>query len=101
MQSIRKSYTPPWYLGLCRVIALFGWLPLFFSQPMMHGGTVASQILTWAGLGLGGYCSFELIRSKPWSRSMIFAVAGCILYVMMVGVGLWFATPYIPQLFAT
>jgi len=101
MQSIfGKLSTPSWYPTFCWAILALGWLPLFFAQPMIHGGTLASETFVWVGLVMGGYCSLELVRSSrhPWYKSP--ALIGCIIYGFLVALGLYYAIPYIPRLFA-
>jgi len=100
MRSIfGKLTTPGWYPKFCGVVALSGWLPFVLTPPLMHGGTLATEILGWTGLVLGGYCSLELVRWSPSSWRSAPPLAGCAIYGAAVAIGLYFALPIIPRVF--
>jgi len=98
---IGRLNAPSGYSKFCGMMALVGWLPFIFDPPMIHGGTLASITFDWASWVLGGYCSIELVRSSPDSWRQAPALIGCIIYGAGVAVGLYFAFPYIPQLFGS
>lgn len=79
---------------------MLGWVPLLFFRPMIHGGTLLEVALTDASVVLGGYCTLELVRSpaKLWHR--IIWGLWLIPYVLIIGVGLYYAIPYVPRIFA-
>jgi hypothetical protein len=58
------------HIILCAIASLLGWLPFVFTQPMMHGGSLLDGVIFWAGLVVGGYCTFELLRlvKNRWAR---------------------------------
>jgi hypothetical protein len=95
-----KIKAPDWYPQFCGAMAALGWLPFFFGQPMIHGGSLLSVAFGWAGMVLRGYCCLELVRAHldPWRK--IAAFIGCIIYGAAVGFGLYYALPYIPRLLA-
>ena len=102
MQSLfAKLKTPVWYFNFCLLVAFLGWLPFFLATPMIHGGSIASYSISWAGLILGGYCSLELFRSSSSFLAKSFAIVGFIIYGSAVTVGLYFAIPHISAAFAT
>jgi hypothetical protein len=88
-----NSKLPRWYAEACLALAAFGWLPFAVLPPSMHGGTVTTEALSWAGIVLGGYCSLELVRAseRRWYTSP--ALAGVLLYGLVTVVGLYYALP--------
>jgi hypothetical protein len=99
-KNFSKINTSSWYLKFCALTAALGWLPFFFVQPMMHGGTLASVTLAWAGLVMGAYCSLELRRlsATPWGK--IPALIGCILYGIPIAIALYFGASILVRLIA-
>lgn len=89
------------YGKLCFAASLFGWLPFFLTQPMVHGGTLLDVVLTWAGLVLGAYGTIELVRVTTNRFVRIILVVWLLPYALLVGFGLYSAAPYVSRLFAT
>ena len=89
------------YVKVCLVVSLLGWLPLFFTQPMMHGGTLFDVTLMWVGFVLGAYCTIELIRLSRNRWTKLALVIWLAPYALVIGFGLYKAVPYVPRLFAT
>ena len=88
------------YRKMCVLVSLFGYVPLLFVRPMMHGGTWLEGAITDALLVLGGYCTLELVRSpkKRWVR--VAWGIWLIPYTVVIGISIYFAIPYVPRLFA-
>ena len=61
--------------------------------PVIHGGTVITEFMSWGGIVLGAYCSLELVRfrGRTWSKSP--AVIGLAIYGVLAAVGLYYAIP--------
>ena len=91
----------PAYGKLCFAASLFGWLPVLFTRSIAHGGSMFDVLLLWTGLVLGSYGTIELFRvtSNRWVK-LILAV-WFVPYAVFVGIGLFYAAPYLPRLFAT
>src|SRR5260221_13871153 len=97
--TVAKGF-PRAYVKACIAISLLGWIPTVFVRPMMHGGTFLEGAFAHASLVLGGYCTLELVRlpEKRWVR--IAWGVWLVPYVLVIGVVLYLAIPYVPRLFA-
>lgn len=88
-----------WYSALCWIAVAVGWMPSTINQPMIHGGTLLSTVVDWAGLTFGCYCSLELVRSdlRLWHKAA--AIVRCFFYGLPIVLGLYYAIPYLPEIF--
>jgi hypothetical protein len=91
---------PNYYVMLCVVLSLTGWIPLITSRPMIHGGTFFDTLLTFTGIAFGGYATLEIIRDVKSLWAKIVWGLWLLPYGFAVVAGLYMAVPYIPRLFA-
>ena len=68
-------------------------------QPMMHGGTLIGEIVVFAGVVIGGYCTLEVIRSRTHLWAKVLWSIWLIPFAAAVIYGLVEATSYVPRLF--
>ena len=96
----RRWKTPKAYVGACVFASLAGWAPMLILQPLMHGGTLAGEVLVFSAVVVGGYCTLEIIRSRKHLWSKVLWSAWLVPYVAAVGYGLVEAASYAPRLLA-
>ena len=95
----RRWRTPDAYVWACVVASITGWLPMLVLQPMMHGGTLIGEIVVFAGVVIGGYCTLEVIRSRTHLWAKVLWSIWLIPFAAAVIYGLVEATSYVPRLF--
>ena len=88
---VAKLKLPGSYHDFCLGISVLGWIPAVVTPPVIHGGNVATELLSWGGVVLGAYFSLELVRSgkHPWYKSP--AMVGVSVYSFLTAVGLYYA----------
>jgi hypothetical protein len=89
------------YVTVCILVSMLGWFPILFTQPVVHGGTLASDIFAVGALVLGAYCTLELCRMphKLWVKIVL--AVWLLPYAVVVGASLLFAAPYMARMFAS
>ena len=92
--------TPDGYVWLCALASLIGWAPMLILPPMMHGGSFAGEVLTFAGVVVGGYCTLEVIRTRSHLWAKVLWAIWLAPYAAAIVYGLVEAIPYVPRLFA-
>lgn len=67
-------------------------------QSLMHGGTLMGEVLVFAGVVIGGYCTIEVIRTRSHLWAKVLWSIWLVPYAAAVMYGLFEATKYVPRL---
>jgi hypothetical protein len=90
--------TPSIYIGVCVLLSVLGWIPMFVIPSIWHGGTLAGDVFAFVGVVIGGYCTLEVVRSRRtlWAKTLwsiwLMPYAAAIIF------GLIEATPLLTRL---
>lgn len=73
---------------------------MLILPPLMHGGTLFGEMLVFAGVVVGGYCTLEVVRSRRHFWAKVLWSLWLVPYAAAVIYGLVEAIPYVLRVYS-